>query len=286
MSGEANNAERTMAADPMTPRFLSLRRVVHETADTATLYLEDPNPPSLFAPGQFSMLYLFGAGEVAISISSDPHDPGLTGYTIRAAGSVTGPLLALKRGSMVGVRGPYGRGWPLAQLKHGGNVVLIAGGIGLAPLRPVIYQLLRESKSTRRVILVYGARTPADLLYQREVGRWRSHTRFEAHVIVDCGDSPWRGRVGIITDLLDSLTFDANDAAAMLCGPEVMMRVCARALLQRGVAESRMYLSIERNMKCAIGTCGHCQFGPVFICKDGPVFELPRIARLLGIREV
>lgn len=288
MSLEASNANAAAAAaDPMVPRFVTLRRIVRETADTATLYLDDPNRPSPFAPGQFSMLYLFGAGEVAISISSDPHDPARPGYTVRAIGSVTRPLLELKRGATVGLRGPFGRGWPAAQSAgNGGSVVLLAGGIGLAPLRPLIYKLLGERAPARRVILIYGARTPRDLLYGREFERWRSHPGFEAHVIVDRGDTAWRGRVGIITDLLNSVTFDAGGATAMLCGPEVMMRACSRALLQRGVVESNIYLSMERNMKCAIANCGHCQFGPVFICRDGPVFDLPRIAPLLGIREV
>jgi NAD(P)H-flavin reductase len=282
MALEASNRNEIAAPDPMVPRFVSLRRIVRETADTATLYLDDPNPPSPFAPGQFSMLYLFGAGEVAISISSDPHEPTRPGYTVRAVGSITRPLLALKRGATIGVRGPFGRGWPAPT----GSIILLAGGIGLAPLRPVIYQLLRDRSPQRRVVLLYGARTPRDLLYVRDFERWRSRPGFEAHVIVDRGDAAWRGRVGIITDLLDSLRFDVSSAMAMLCGPEVMMRACSHALLQRGVADSRIYLSMERNMKCAIATCGHCQFGPLFICREGPVFELPKIGPLLGIREL
>ncbi len=275
-------------ADPMVPRFLRVRRVTRETHDTVTIVLDPPKPrggPG-FAPGQFDMLYLFGAGEVAVSISGDPSRPDSLAHTVRAVGAVTTPLTAIRRGDELGVRGPYGSAWPLSEAaRKRADLILIAGGIGLAPLRPVICSVLRDRKSFGRLTLLYGARTPADLLWRIQRERWRAEPDVAMRVVVDRGDREWLGRVGVVTDLLAGLDFDAARTVAMVCGPEVMMRFVARDLLSRGMSADDIHLSLERNMKCAVGLCGHCQFGPLFICKDGPVFRLSRIAPWLGLRE-
>ncbi len=238
-----------------------------------------------FLPGQFNMLYVFGVGEVPISISGDPADPTTVVHTIRAVGTVTTALRQLRPGDMVGVRGPFGSHWPLSDAE-GNDVVLIAGGIGLAPLRPAVYRILAERVKYGRVVLLYGTRTPADILYRRELARWRGHFDFDVLITVDHALGNWRGNVGVVTTLIARAPFDPLNTVAMICGPEVMMRFAARELVRRGVPAERIFISMERNMKCAIGFCGHCQFGPTFVCKDGPVFPYRSVKDLLTIREL
>jgi len=273
-------------ADPMLPRPFEVRRVNAETYDTYTLELAPADgKPLLFRPGQFNMLYLFGVGEVAISISGDPDRPSPLVHTLRAVGSVTRGLCALKKGDVVGVRGPFGNDWPL-DAAAGHDVVLVAGGIGLAPLRPAIYRLLAERKRYGRVVLLSGSRSPRDILFRRELERWRSRFDLEVVVTVDYAAGDWNGLVGVVTMLLPRAGFDPSDTVALACGPEVMMRFATRELERRGVPAERIYLSMERNMKCAVGFCGHCQYGPHFICKDGPIFPYRAIAPIFEIREV
>jgi NAD(P)H-flavin reductase len=287
MASGSDQSLKVQSGDPMLPRFLRVRRVVAETHDTVTLELDDSNAAPPFAPGQFNMLYLFGAGEVAISISGAPAEPEKLVHTIRGGGAVTAPILHLKRGAMLGVRGPYGSPWPINEAADSGrDLLLMAGGIGLAPLRPVIYEVLRRRREFGNLIILYGARTPADLLYRKELGQWRMFPGVTVKLIVDRAIGAWSGRVGVITDLLRAVEFDPAETVAMTCGPEVMMRFSYRELLRRGVSTNRIYLSMERNMKCAVGFCGHCQFSPVFICKDGPVFRADRIEPLMGFREL
>ena len=275
------------AGDPMLPRFLRIRRAIRENHDTITLELDDSQAAPRFAPGQFNMLYLFGAGEAAISISGSPARPQTLVHTIRGVGAVTAPLLRARRGEMLGVRGPYGSAWPVEEAAATGcDLLLLAGGIGLAPLRPVIYEVLRRRRDFGRLIVLYGARTPADLLYRKELAQWRTHPGTTVKLIVDRAAAGWSGRVGVLPDLLGAVEFDPAETIAMACGPEVMMRFAHRELVRRGVPEQRIYLSLERNMKCAIGFCGHCQFGPAFICKDGPVFTAGQVEPLLRIREL
>ena len=272
----------------MVPRIFTLRRVIRETHDTVTLHLSDSSNGAGFgfAPGQFNMIYLFGVGEVALSISGDPTKPEPLAHTVRAVGTVTEPLTAEKRGASLGVRGPYGSSWPLDQAaRRGSDLLLLAGGIGLAPLRPVIYHVLRNRKQFGRFTLLYGARTPADLLYAKELERWQTQPAFTVRAIVDRAGRSWLGPVGVLTDLLRATEIDPANTIAMMCGPEAMMRFTQRELRERGLADEDIFLSMERNMKCATGVCGHCQFGPAFVCKDGPVFSLNRIAPFLGIRE-
>ncbi|RPJ00737.1 MAG: Ni/Fe hydrogenase subunit gamma, partial [Chloroflexi bacterium] len=238
-----------------------------------------------FAPGQFNMLYAFGVGEVPISISGDPQDAPSLRHTTRVVGSVTRALGRLQRGDTLGIRGPFGSAWPLAEAA-GRDCLIVAGGIGLAPLRPVLYHLVAHRENYRRIVLLYGARTPADILYRRELEHWRGKFDLEIYVTVDRAESRWRGNVGVVTTLIGRAPFDPAGVVALVCGPEVMMRFTIMELERRGVAAERIYLSMERNMKCALGFCGHCLYGPTFICKDGPVFRFDRLAPWLGIAEV
>lgn len=270
----------------MLPEMYVLRRRTRETPDTFSLELEamTAREAKPFLAGQFNMLYVFGLGEVPISMSGDPARPGLV-HTVRAVGKVTQAMTRLKRGETVGVRGPFGSNWPLAEAT-GRDLVLVAGGIGLAPLRPAIYTLLSARKRYGRIAVLYGARAPRDLLFQRELKEWRSRLDIEIEVTVDSADESWRGDVGVVTRLVRRAGFDPTNTTVMICGPEVMMRFTVAELRNRGVGAESIFLSMERNMKCAVGYCGHCQFGPTFICKDGPVFRFDRLEPWLNIREV
>lgn len=270
-----------LRADPWRPVPTRVLRTKRETADTFTLDLEVSS--FVFEPGQFNMLYVFGVGEVPISISGDRAKPDKLVHTIRAVGTVTKAMKGLKRGAALGLRGPYGSAWPVAAAE-GGDLLVLAGGLGLAPLRPVVYHAIRERKRFGRVVLVYGARTPEDLLYREELARWARH--IEVAVTVDRAGPDWTGNVGVGAALIERMTIDPSRTIAMLCGPEVMMRFGARALADRGVPFERMYVSLERNMKCAVGFCGHCQYRATFVCKDGPVVSFDRVASLFERREI
>lgn len=269
--------------DPMIPRVARVRKTRREIADVATLEIDAGD--FSFAPGQFDMLTVFGVGEAAISVSGDPADPSRLVHTIRAVGAVSRALVDLHVGAPIGLRGPFGRGWPMQEAR-GRDVIVVAGGLGLAPLRPALYRLFAERENYGRVILLYGARSPQDILYRDELEQWRGRLDAEVEATVDHARGEWRGNVGVVTGLVARAAFDARNALAMLCGPEIMMRFVADALGDRGVAPERIYLSMERNMKCAIGWCGHCQFGPVFICRDGPVFSYARLRGLLATKEL
>ncbi len=277
----------TVELNPMLPMLYRIQRVRQETDDTFTLELvpADSGDGFSFAPGQFNMLYVFGVGEVPISISSDPGGSPLIQHTTRVVGTVTKAMRLLKRGDMLGIRGPFGTHWPVEEAV-GRDVVIVAGGIGLAPLRPALYRLMAHREKYRKIVLLYGTRTPEDILYRRELEHWRGKFDLEIQVTVDRAASSWRGNVGVVTTMISRAPFDPSNTAAFVCGPEVMMRFTVMELQKRGVAAQRTYLSMERNMKCGIGLCGHCQYGPVFTCKDGPVFSFDRIAVLLGRAEV
>jgi NAD(P)H-flavin reductase len=268
----------------MLPAVVRVRHFRPETADTFTLVLEAPPGGFRFSPGQFDMLYAFGVGEAAISLCGDPADTGSITHTIRAVGSVTNALSRLQPGQAVGVRGPFGSSWPLDQAR-GKDVVLVAGGIGLPPLRPVIYQMLRRRGDFGRIALLYGARTPADVLYRPQLDEWRQRGDLQVLVTVDRPDPSWHDSVGLVTALFPQVVFDADRTIGLMCGPEVMMRFTVREFARRGVPGDRLYVSLERNMQCAIGFCGHCQFGPEFVCLDGPVFRYDRIERFFLVRE-
>ncbi len=274
-------------SDPMRPSLCRILKRKPETHDTFTITLAAPKGDRPFAasPGQFNMLYTYGAGEVPISMSGPVSDAKHVVHTIRSVGPVTQTLSRLKAGDVVGVRGPFGTAWPVDEVE-GRDVVLIAGGIGLAPIRPAIYHLLEHRERYGRVVILIGARTPDDLLYPKEIEAWRGRFDVELLVTVDRASQPWRGTVGVVTQLVGRARLDPHTTTAFLCGPEIMITFSAIELAQHGIPPQRIWVSLERNMKCAIGLCGHCQMGPLFICKDGPVFRYDRVAGLLGVREV
>lgn len=273
--------------DPPLPRPARILRRQRETADTFTLHLEtrswDGRFP--FLPGQYNMLYTFGQGEVPISISGDPAHPQTLVHTIRAVGPVTQAMSQLKRGDVVGVRGPLGVPWPVEKA-YGHDLLLVAGGLGLAPLRPVILHALANRSRFRRMSILYGARTPEDILYRKELEDWRGRFDVSVRVTVDRASSPWFGHVGVVTALFPTVELDGPNTNAFLCGPEVMMRFSARDLQLRGVPIQRIWVSMERNMKCGVGLCGHCQMGPTLVCQGGPVYRLDRVADTFTIREL
>jgi len=234
-----------------------------------------------FLPGQFNMLYVPGYGEAAISISSDPAERGRLGHTIRFVGNVTRAIQRLKPGDVIGVRGPFGAPWPM-EAAQGNDVIIAAGGIGLAPLRPVIYHILRHRADYGRVVLLYGARTPRDLLYAGEYDNWRAQD-IEVLVTVDRADEGWTGQVGVVPMLFYRLRVRPEHVVVFSCGPEIMMRFVVFEGLARRVPPERIYLSLERNMKCGQGFCGHCQIGPYFVCKDGPVFRFDALEAFFNV---
>jgi NAD(P)H-flavin reductase len=272
------------AGDPMLPSPALIQSIKPEAHGVSTFSLAFVEPELAagfrFAPGQFNMVYLPGHGEVAISLSSDPGEPRVMGHTIRSAGSVTRALERLKPGDMLGIRGPYGNGWPLEEAL-GKSLILVGGGIGLAPLRPAILQVLRQRQAFERVVLMYGGRTPADLLYTEEFDHWREQG-LEIHVTVDVADADWQGQVGVVPALFYRLRLDYKRAMVMTCGPEIMMRFVIYEALARRTPKEAVYISMERNMKCGVGFCGHCQFGPIFVCRQGPVLNFAAIEPFFG----
>jgi NAD(P)H-flavin reductase len=270
----------------MVPVPYRVNRARRETHDTVTLDLEplDGDRPG-FRPGQFNMLYAFGKGEVPISISGDPTRPGPLVHTVRAVGHATRTICAARKGEVLGVRGPFGSAWPIERAT-GRDLVIVAGGIGLAPLRPALYEVLSRRGTYHRVSLFYGTRSPADILFRRELQAWRGRFDLDVEVTVDHAAGEAFENVGVVTRVLRRAAFEPGETTALVCGPEVMMRFAVSDLLERGVAEQDVWVSMERNMQCAIGLCGHCQFGPEFVCKDGPVFRYADVERLFRVREV
>jgi NAD(P)H-flavin reductase len=246
-----------------------------ETIDTWTLELE---PRLRFEPGQFTMLSAGGNGEVPISISGDPDGERLV-HTVRAVGLATSAICAAEPGRVLGVRGPFGMSWPTDAIE-GADVVVVAGGVGLAPLRPAILRVLARRERYGTVSILYGARAPDQLLFPEELARWPSA------VTVDSSAPGWRGRVGVVTKLIERAELDPGSAVALVCGPEIMMRFAVPALAARGVSADRIYVSLERNMQCGLGHCGHCQLGPTLICRDGPVYRWSDVEPWLAVREL
>ncbi len=268
----------------MTPVVATVAARRREGAGVWSLEL-DASPLPTPAPGQFNMLTAFGVGESAISLSGVRTEPPRLIHTIRAVGPVTRALAGLQPGQQLGLRGPFGVGWPMAAAQ-GRDVVIMAGGLGLAPLRPVLRRLAAERDRYGQVALLYGARSPRDILYERELERLRRRLDLEIEVTVDHAGPDWCGHVGVVTELLAGVRFDPARTIALVCGPEIMMRFAAAALKDAGLAADAIHLSMERNMRCAVGQCGHCQFGPVFVCRDGPVFRHDRIAPFLAQQEL
>jgi len=236
-----------------------------------------------FEPGQFNMLYVPGYGEAAISISSDPEDRTQISHTVRFVGNVTRALSRVRPGDQVGIRGPFGSAWPMQNLK-GRDIFIACGGIGLPPLRPAIFRILRNRAEFGKVTLLYGARTPAELMYTEEHEQWRK-AGIEVETTVDRAESDWTGRVGVVPMWFYQFRIDHRNTAVLTCGPEIMIRFVIFEALARRVAPENIFVSLERNMKCGQGSCGHCQIGPYFICKDGPVFSLDQLQPFLNVEE-
>ena len=266
-----------VAHDPMLPQPYRVVATRQDTFDTHTLDLEPVSGPGLrFEAGQFTMLYAFGVGEVPISISSDPASPGVLRHTIRDVGGVTHAIVTARVGTVFGVRGPYGSSWEVTR-GLGGDVLFVAGGIGLAPLRPAILQVVARRGSYGRAILLYGARSAQEFLFDDEVARWEHDLGFSVH----------RGvRAGLAHELSPEAGFDAARTLALMCGPDVMMHVAARTLVERGVPANKVRLSVERTMQCGVGLCGHCQLRELFLCVDGPVVSYEQVGPLLDVPEL
>lgn len=289
MSPTPNNR----STDPWRTAAVTIDRVTKETPGVATYDLgfvdEQLAAEYRFTPGQFNMLYVPGVGEAAISISGRTNR-GLLRHTIRTVGAVTRELDRGQVGMSLGVRGPFGSPWPVDRFSDAGagdqrmNVILVAGGIGLAPLRSVVSHLMRFRTSVDKVDVLIGTRTPQDLLYSVEYPTWSEHD-ISIRTTVDRATNRWHGQVGVVTLLLDRMAIPRPESTILLtCGPEVMMRYVVQAAERRGIRQSNIWVALERNMNCAIGLCGHCQLGPEFICKDGPVFPYDRVAAWLRVQ--
>jgi NAD(P)H-flavin reductase len=268
----------------MTPAPFRVAAREQDTADTWTLALEAVDGPGpVIGPGQFMMVYVFGIGEVPISVSGPPGRPGPVVLTVRAVGAVSGAICASEPGAVLGLRGPFGTSWPV-EAAAGGDVVVVAGGIGLAPLRPIVLHVLANRDAYERVTVLYGARTPGDRLYVDEVERWRETIAVE--VTVDAAGAEWGGPVGFVAKLVSRADIRSHQVTAFVCGPEIMMTTSISALIARGVSPERVQVSMERHMDCGVGLCGHCQLGPTLICRDGPVYAFPTISRWMEVREL
>jgi sulfhydrogenase subunit gamma (sulfur reductase) len=260
---------------------------IDESAGIFTLSLRFTDPDIQraynFQPGQFNMVYLYGIGEVAISIVSDPRDEHLYDHTIRAVGRVTHGLALLQTGQSVGIRGPYGRGWPLQQAQ-GRDVLIVTGGLGCAPTVSVINYVLNRRERYGRLMIMQGVKHANDLLWRERYAQWAQQPDTQVLIAADEGAALWPWHVGLVTDLFDKIHLVPAHTTAMMCGPEGMMRAAVHQLTQRGMDEAAIYLSMERNMQCAVGHCGHCQYGGKFVCNDGPVFSFPEVKELFGVK--
>ena len=279
----------TMSSLPQINPYLPMEAEVVERIQespsvfTLRLRLTDPEQRARyrFAPGQFNMVYLYGVGEVAISIVSDPQDDELLDHTIRAVGRVTRGVSRLAAGDKIGIRGPYGRGWPMREAT-GKDVILVTGGLGCAPVVSVINYVLRRRADYGRLVILQGVKHVDDLIWRERYESWANLPDTEALLAADVADGKWPHSVGTVLVLIDQARFDPTNAIVMMCGPERMMQASVGRLVERGIAKRDIWLSLERNMQCAVGHCGHCQLGAEFVCKDGPVFPYPDIERLFG----
>jgi len=286
----AKSRKSPLQSGYMVPELYRIAGIYRETADCFTMEIlpVDGSPRMKFAPGQFNMIYMFGVGEIPVSISGDPLGKTLV-HTIREIGSVTKRLAALKAGDVVGIRGPFGTVWPM-DAAIGNDVIVMAGGIAGAPVRPILYEIFNNREKYGKLVYLYGARTPGDILYEKEFKKWTTDHDIFIDYTVDRADAGYKGNVGLVTNLVKkaklSKWFDCYNTVAMVCGPGLMMKFSVKELMKRGIPESRCWISEERNMKCGIGMCGHCQCGPVFVCKDGPVFRHDKVKQFIHTREI
>ena len=285
-SAAIDNRDAPAVDAGMLPRPFEVRARRSELADTVTLDMTAVDGQPLgFAPGQFTMLYVHGVGEIAISISGDPTEPGPLVQTIRGVGAVSQAMCGLEEGHRIGVRGPLGNAWPVERAV-GKHLMVVAGGLGLAPTRPIIYWALANRHQLKSIDIVYGTRSPDQILYPQQLLGWSTTSSVRVGVTVDRAGHDWAGRVGLVTDLVPRMLRDPAETVAMVCGPEIMMRFTAQALADADVPQTDIHLSMERNMKCGIGWCGHCQMGPHLICLDGPVFAYPAVRDLMTVWEL
>ncbi len=269
---------------PNLPRQAEVVDRTEESPSTFTLHLRlTDGAPYRFDPGQFNMLYLHGAGEVAISIVAGDAQAGVLTHTIRALGRVTKGLQQLGVGEHIGLRGPFGQGWPMQQAQ-GRDLVIVTGGLGCAPAVSIVHHVLDQRTRYGRLSILQGVKHTDDLIWREQYAAWAQLPNTQVLLAADVAAPGWRGHVGQVTALFDQLELDAPRSSAMLCGPEPMMQAAAEQLHARGLTADAIFLSMERNMQCAIGHCGHCQIGPDFVCRDGPVFPWPRLRPLLGVR--
>ncbi len=275
------------AGELLKPSWAEVMKIQPEVEGIATFWLrfQDANFSKgyRFQPGQFNMLYLPGYGEAAISISSDPEQRETIGHTVRFVGNVTRAINRLKIGDVVGVRGPFGTHWPVESLE-GKDLIIAVGGIGIPPLRPAIYQILRNRAKFGKITLLYGARTPGDLLFTSDLDEWRK-SDVDIQITVDRADSNWQGQVGVVPTLFYKFRLDPTRTAVLTCGPEIMIRFVVFEALARRVPSNQIFVSMERNMKCGQGSCGHCQIGPFFVCKDGPVFPFSAVEPYFNVED-
>lgn len=283
-------AQSTCQTDPWQTRTVWIEDIQQEIYGVATYRLSERENPAdrskyQFAPGQFNMLYLPGVGESAISMSGNPADADGWIHTVRVAGNVTRTLGQLGQGATLGLRGPFGHGWPVAEFFNH-DLVMIAGGLGMAPLRSLIYDVINRRSHYRRVWLICGARTPDTLLFRQEFDSWKK-SDIDVQLTVDRAKDNWSGQIGVVTLLMERLRLE-NPAETHLvaCGPEIMMKHAAVTALRRGLPKQQVWISLERNMQCAVGLCGHCQLGPDFICRDGPVMRYDRIENSLSVEQL
>jgi len=271
---------------PVPTRILDMTQENFNTF-TARLQIADESIRTMYkwVPGQFNMIWMPAVGEAAISISSDPDEPDTLSHTIRMVGSVTRAMHGMPHGGIVGLRGPFGQGWPVDKLK-GRDVVMVSGGIGLAPLRPMVYYILKRREEFGRVVLLYGCRTPEDRLYATELEKWAADEAIDVLVTVDNATGGWVGPVGVVTKLLQRIRVNAERTTVLVCGPRILNRVAAWQFLQLHVPPEQVYVSLERNMNCGFGRCGHCQYGSRFVCRDGPVFCFADIADIFAREEI
>lgn len=270
-------------SSPYQPIPVTLEKVAEETSNIKTFWLR-PEKPVPFRTGQFVELSVPGLGEAPFTPSSSPADAEKMELTIMKAGTVTERLHTLQAGAKLGVRGPYGKGYPMEDL-YGKELLILGGGVGLAPLRSLLYQVLQDIDKFPRVILLYGAKSPADLVYPAQLDQWSKRDKLQVLVTVDAANNGWTGHVGVVTTLLPKVKLDLQNTAAVVCGPPVMMKFGTLELLQLGMPKNLLYLSMEKNMSCGLGKCGHCRLGPYYVCQDGPVFTYDKIESLAGLWE-
>ena len=269
--------------NPYLPEEAIIIERIQEGPDLFTLRLELTNPALqssyTFKPGQFNMLYLYGVGEIPISIVSDPENSQIIDHTIRVVGRVTSGFAKLKTGERIGIRGPYGRGWPMQESQRK-DIVIVTGGLGCAPAVSVINYIEQRRDSFARLNIIQGVKHSRDLIWKERYEKWRTLPDTKVLLAADSGEAIWPWHIGPVTVLFDQLEFEPENVVVMMCGPEGMMHVVCDHMLDRSVAASQLFLSMERNMQCAIGHCGHCQYGDQFVCKDGPVFSYDKIRKL------